>query len=158
MQKVLLLTIVNIVLSACASINATPSRSNDPSHFTYTRIYCTPDNETHFQEVTVELTKVNFAPPAAPIYIGSKFPTSSTFFGGVEPHWGIHDLENRLNHPAPAAQFVVFLKGVASITTTDGETRRFTPGDVVRVEDTTPCKGHITVNTGETPGFVLFAP
>jgi len=137
--------------------NVVESRSNDPSRYTYTRLYCTPDTETHFQDVTVDLTKIEFAPPAPPIYIGGKLPASSAFFGGFDPHWGAHDLEARLNHPAPAAQFVTFLAGVWSITTTDGETRRFRQGDVLRVEDTSPCKGHITVNTSDKPGFIIFA-
>ncbi len=159
MRKLLLFAIVNaVLLEGSASLNADQSRSHDPSRFTYTRIYCTPDTETHFQDVTVELAKMNFAPPAAPVYIGGKLPASSTFFGGFEPHWGVHDLENRLNHPAPAAQFVIILKGVWSITTTDGQTRRFRPGDVVRAEDTSPCKGHISVYVSDTPGFMFFAP
>jgi hypothetical protein len=58
---------------------ATASRgedSRDPSHFTYARLYCAPDGNTHFQDVTVELSKTNFAPPAPPIHIGSDFATS----------------------------------------------------------------------------------
>jgi hypothetical protein len=39
----------------------------DPSHFTYTRIYSAPDTETHFQQVTVDLAKRSFAPPAPPL-------------------------------------------------------------------------------------------
>ena len=35
--------------------------SRDPSHFTYARLYCAPDGNTHFQDVTVELSKTNFA-------------------------------------------------------------------------------------------------
>ena len=77
------------------------------------------------------------------------------FFGGGDPHLGAQDLEKRLYHPAPAAWFVVTLKGTMSITTTDGETRRFSPGDVVRAEDTSPCKGHISVNLSDTPAFTL---
>lgn len=158
MRKRPLFAIVSAVLLAgYASLNAVQSRSHDPSRFTYTQIYCTPDTETHFQDVTVELAKMNFVPPAAPLYVGGNLPASRTFFGGADPHWGVHDLENRLNHPAPAAQFIILLKGVWSVTTTDGETRRFGPGDVVRAEDTSPCKGHITVNVTDTPGFMLFA-
>jgi uncharacterized cupin superfamily protein len=48
------------------------------------------------------------------------------------------------------------LEGVFSVTATDGETRRFRPGDVFRLEDTPPCKGHITV-VGDTPGYLMFA-
>lgn len=159
MRKMLLSSIVSAVLvSGCGavSLNATQSPSHDPSSFTYTRIYCTPDTESHFENVAVGLAKISFAPPAPPIYIGGKRPATSAFFGGFDPHWGSHDLEDRLNHPAPANQFVTFLAGVVSITTTDGETRRFRAGDVLWTEDTAPCKGHIFV-VGDKPAFLMFA-
>jgi uncharacterized protein DUF861 len=134
----------------------TAEGSHDPSRLTYARLYCTPDGNSHFENVTVDLRSIDFAPPAAPLYIGGNVPGSSAFFGGFEPHWGAHDLENRLYHPAPAAQFFIILKGDFSITTTDGQTRQFQPGDVVRLEDTPPCKGHVTV-VGDKPGFTMFA-
>jgi hypothetical protein len=146
---------VLIVLSGCSAVSRGQG-SHDPSRFTYTRVYCTTDGDTHFQNVTVELRKISFAPPAPPIYIGGNLPASSAFFGGFDAGWGAHDLENRLNHPAPAVQFVTVLEGVFSITTTDGETRRFRAGDVFRVEDTSPCKGHIAV-VGDKPVFPMFA-
>jgi hypothetical protein len=130
--------------------------SDDPSRITYARVYCTPDGDTHFQDVTVELHKNRIAPPAAPIYVGGNLPASSAYFAGFEPGWGARDLENRLNHPAPAAQFIMVLHGVFSITTTDGKTRQFRTGDAVRVEDASPCKGHITV-VGDQPGFLMVA-
>lgn len=142
------------ILSAVL-LSGPQSGSNDPSRFTYTRVYCTPDQESHFENVTVELAKMNLAPPAAPAYAGANHQASSILFTGADAHWGTNDLKDRLNHPAPAAQFVVVLGGISSITTTDGETRTFSPGDVVRVEDTAPCKGHITV-VGDKPGYFMF--
>jgi hypothetical protein len=135
----------------------TAEGSRDPSHFTYLRLYCTPDGNSHFQSVVGELRKTNFAPPAAPLYIGDKVPASSAFFGGFDAGWGSHDLQARLYHPAPAVQFAIVVGGVFSITATDGETKRLQPGDVIRLEDTAPCKGHITV-VGDQPGFWLFVP
>jgi hypothetical protein len=158
LRTVLISSAVSAVLllrCAAASLNA-PLRSQDPSRFTYTRVYCTPDAETHFDNVTVELSKTNVAPPAAPVYAGGNRPLSSALFVGADAHWGARDLTSRLYHPAPASQFVVVLSGVLSVTTTDGETRRFSPGDVIRVEDTLPCKGHISV-VGDKPGFAMFA-
>jgi hypothetical protein len=134
----------------------TAEGSDDPSRFAYPRLYCTADGESHFQNVTVELPKVDFAPPADPIHIGGNIAASSAFFGGFEAGWGKDDLKSRLYHPAPAAQFIVVLQGDFWITATDGETRRFRRGDVFRVEDILPCKGHITV-VGDEPGFFLFA-
>jgi hypothetical protein len=127
-----------------------------PARFNYEKIYCTPDGNSHFATVTVELRRVNFAPPAAPLYIGGQLPASSAFFGGFEPGWGAEDLERRLYHPAPAGQFLIVLKGHFSMTTTDGDSRQFVPGDVIRLEDTHPCTGHITV-VGDTDGFFFFA-
>jgi hypothetical protein len=133
-----------------------PRRSQDPSRFTHTRTFCTENRETHFENVSIELAKANVAPPAAPLYAGGNRPASTTLFIGGDAHWGSSDAQNHLNHPAPAAQFVVVLGGIWSVTTTDGETRRFGPGDVLRLEDTVPCKGHITV-IGDKPGFLMFA-
>jgi hypothetical protein len=128
---------------------------NDASKFSYVRLYCSPDHETHFADLTTELTEQNFAPPAAPIYIGANRPSSSVFFAGFGPHWGDADLVNHLYHPTPAIQFLVVAQGVFSITATDGETRQLHGGDVLHLEDVAPCKGHITV-VGDTVGFLVF--
>jgi hypothetical protein len=92
-----------IVLSGSTASRGEESR--DPSHFTYARLYCAPDGNTHFQDVTVDLRKTDFAPPAPPIHIGSDFAAARAFFGGFDAGWGARDLENRLNHPTPATQF-----------------------------------------------------
>lgn len=76
-------------------------------------------------------------------------------FGGFEAGWGAHDLEAHLCHPAPAAQFIIILEGEFSVTAMDGETRRFRAGDVFRLEDTPPSKGHISV-VGNKPGLFMF--
>jgi hypothetical protein len=104
MRPTRLFSIVSAMLlfgCVASSRNAIRSGSYDPSRFTYTRIYCTPDRETHFENVTVELSKMSFAPPAAPVYIGGTRPVSSAFFFGAEARWGVHDLENRLNLRLP---------------------------------------------------------
>jgi hypothetical protein len=119
-------------------------------------LYCTPDHESHFAELTADLAKQNFAPPAAPIYIGPSQPASSVFFAGFEAHWGAADLVNHLYHPTPAVQLLTVVRGIFSITTTDGESRQLHAGDVVHLEDVAPCKGHITV-VGDTTGFLVFA-
>jgi hypothetical protein len=36
-----------------------------------------------------------------------------------------------------------------SIKASNGDTRRFRAGDVIRVDDVAPCKGHISVNENE---------
>jgi hypothetical protein len=151
-------TLALVLAVGALSGHANASRgedSTDPSRFTYARLYCGPDGNSHFQDVTAELRKTDFAPPAPPIHIGSDFPAARAFFGGFDARWGAQDLENRLNHPTPAVQFGIVLQGSFSITVTDGETRQLRPGNVFRLEDTAPCKGHITV-VGDQPGFLMF--
>lgn len=113
-------------------------------------------NQSHFTDLTIELAKENFAPPASPIAIGGNKPTSRAFVAGFEAHWGAADLQNHLNHPAPAVQLFTVLRGQFSITVTDGETRQLHAGDMALLEDIAPCRGHITV-VGDEPGFLLFA-
>jgi hypothetical protein len=158
LRFVTIVTVLFFVASLAMAMQSTvyAEDSADSSHFTYGRLYCTPDGESHFQNVTVELRTMNFAPPASPINIGGNSAAASAFFAGFDQHWGVEDLQKRLNHPTPAVQFLTVLRGVFSITASDGETRQFHAGEVLRLEDTAPCKGHITV-VGDEPGFLMFA-
>ena len=95
-----------VFVVAALSGDVTASRgadSPDPARFTYARLYRGSDGNSHFENVTVDLNKTEFAPPAPPIFIGSDFAASKTFFGGFDATWGTHDLEKRLNHPTPAS-------------------------------------------------------
>jgi hypothetical protein len=150
------LMISSVAAFAVSAISSTAKAEDDASRFTYTRLHCTSDNQSHFTDVTIKLAKENFAPPAAPIAIGGNKRTSRAFVAGFAPHWGAADLQTHLNHPTPAVQLFTVLQGVFSITVTDGETRQLHAGDLVQLEDITPCKGHITV-VGDKPGFLLFA-
>ena len=150
------LMISSVVAVGMGVTSSTAKAEDDASRFTYVRLHCTPDNQSHFTDVTIELAKENFAPPAAPIAIGGNKPTSKAFIAGFGAHWGAADLQTHLNHPTPAVQLFTVLQGLFSITVTDGETRQLHAGDLVLLEDITPCRGHITV-VGDKPGFLLFA-
>ena len=119
-------------------------------------MHCAPDEQSHFTDVIIDLVKENFVPPAAPIAIGGNKATSRAFIAGFGAHWGATDLQNHVNHPTAAVQLFTVLRGVFSITVTDGKTRQLHAGDMVLLEDITPCKGHITV-VGDKPWFLLFA-
>ena len=150
------LMISSVVALGVNFVSLTAKAQDDASRFTYVRLHCTPDNQSHFTDVTIELAKENFAPPAAPIAIGGNKPTSRAFIAGFGAHWGAADLQTHLNHPTPAVQLFTVLRGLFSITVTDGETRQLHAGDMVLLEDITPCRGHITV-VGDEPGYLLFA-
>ena len=66
----------SVVAVGVSVVSSTAKAEDDTSRFTYVRLHCTPDNQSHFTDVTVELAKENFAPPAAPIAIGGNKPTS----------------------------------------------------------------------------------
>jgi hypothetical protein len=135
------LMISSVVALGVSVISSSANAEDDASRFTYVRLHCTPDNQSHFTDVTIELTKENFAPPAAPIAIGGNKPTSRAFIAGFGAHWGAADVQTHLNHPTPAVQLFTVLWGVFSITVTDGETRQLHAGDMVLLEDITPCSG-----------------
>jgi len=145
-----------VVVALGVSIaSSSTGAEDDPSRFTYVRLYCTADNESHFMNMTVGLTKENFAPPASPIAIGGNQQVTRSFIGGFEANWGASDLKTHLYHPTPAVQLFTVLSGTFSVTASDGETRQLQPGDVVQLEDISPCKGHVTV-VGDKPGYLLF--
>jgi hypothetical protein len=60
-------------------------------------------------------------------------------------------------HRAPRRQWVVPLRGEFQVTVSDGTSRRFGPGDLILVTDTTGS-GHATLSIGEPPFEVLFVP
>jgi hypothetical protein len=150
------LLISSVAALGVSGLSSTAKAEDEASRFTYARLYCTPDNQSHFTDVTAELSKENFAPPASPVAIGGTKPASKAFIGGFAAHWGANDLQTHLHHPTPAVQQITVLRGDFSITVSDGETRQMHPGDVLQLEDVAPCKGHITV-VGDKPGFLLFA-
>lgn len=114
---------------------------------TYHRVYADPQGDSHFDVVTVEQHLAQAAPPAAPFYISEDGPASKYRFYTFGPGW-IGEL-----HPAPTRQFLALLSGEVEVETTDGTIRRFGPGDLVLLEDTSG-RGHVTRNTGD--GYTTF--
>ena len=81
------LMISSVAALGASVLSSTAKAEDDASRFTYVRLHCTPDNQSHFTDVTIELAKENFAPPAAPIAIGGNKPTSRSFIAGFGAHW-----------------------------------------------------------------------
>jgi hypothetical protein len=119
----------------------------------YTRIYADSAGESHFEVVEVALTLVNFAPPAPPIYLSPFSPARQFGFLSTPPAW-YGDW-----HPTPHRQFFFSLIGEIELEVSDGEVRRFGPGSVFLLEDTTG-KGHRTqaLGTQETLFAIVQLP
>jgi hypothetical protein len=101
----------------------------------YSRYYADDGGETHIEDVQVELTPRDFAPPAPPLYLSPLTPATGFAFARFPAGWG-GDW-----HPTPRRQIYFILAGEIEGDTSDGDRRRLGPGDAVLLEDTTG-KGH----------------
>ena len=101
----------------------------------YTRLYATEDGESHFEQVEVELSLVDYAPPAPPLKLSQMH--ASTQFGFMEAPAGWSSEW----HTSAARNLFVVLTGEWEVTASDGESQRFSVGDALLADDTRG-KGH----------------
>lgn len=95
-----------------------------------TRLYADADGVTHFDELDVPLADAG--------QIGRlsvRLPATGIIFRETDDSYD-YDW-----HPAPHRQFIITLEGEVEIEVGDGERRRFGPGSVLLVEDTSG-RGH----------------
>lgn len=116
---------------------------------TYTRLFADKSGESHFEDIEVALSPVDFAPPAAPLNIASFLPTAQSLWIGAPGGW-----QGETPHPAPQRQVFCTVQGEFEITASDGTARRFPPGSVLLLEDT-HGKGHSTRILSEDGGLVF---
>ena len=102
---------------------------------TYTRLYADNLGESHFADIEIDLTLTEYAPPAPPLELSSITPAKQFGFMNAPAGWASDW------HPASERNIFFVLSGEWEVTASDGETRRFSAGSVLRVEDTTG-KGH----------------
>jgi quercetin dioxygenase-like cupin family protein len=114
----------------------------------YTRLYTTADGESHFEQVEVELSFADYAPPAPPLKLSDT--RAATQFGFMEaPAGWTSDW-----HPSSARNLFVVLSGEWEVTASDGESRRFSVGDVLLVDDISG-KGHTSRVMSETESVAV---
>lgn len=104
--------------------------------FSYAKVVTDENGESRFEDVEVTMQEAQFAPPAPPVNLAALGPAEAVALMGGDADWG-----GDIPHPAPARQIVCVLKGRGKITTSDGESREFGPGEFVLVEDTSG-RGH----------------
>src|SRR3954470_10146614 len=97
----------------------------------YVRQYATPDGESHLEDVVPASADVQATFNAA-----LTLPVNLMRFVTTEASY------DRTWHNAPWRQWVVTLSGTWEVETSDGDIRRFGPGDVLLADDLTG-KGHI---------------
>jgi len=115
---------------------------------TYIRLFTDDQGETHFEEIQSTLARVDFAYGMPPVFVSEEIAAqASSFFGapaGWESEW----------HPSSGRHLFAVLTGAWEVTASDGETRTFSKGDVLLVEDTTG-KGHASKVISEEESLSL---
>lgn len=116
------------------------SGSADPTDARLTRIYSTPDGESHFEEVVISPNAgaVDITQMTAGVYRGS---------GARAPDW----------HTAPRKQFSINMTGDLEVEISNGTRRKIGAGDLVFLEDVTG-KGHVTRALGPITNLFLHVP
>src|SRR5215211_2324565 len=107
----------------------------------YPRTYADEAGESHFDIVEDDLTPTAFVPTNPPLGLSTPRPATAAVFCRLAPGW------DGSWHPTPRPQYAVTLAGEREIAVTDGERRRFAPGDLVLLDDRTG-RGHNTVVIG----------
>ena len=102
---------------------------------TYTRLYSDAQGESHFDNVEIDLASTDYAPPAPPLELSAVKPASQFGFMNAPAGWASDW------HPSPARNMFFVLTGEWEVSASDGETRKFSAGSALLVEDTTG-KGH----------------
>ncbi len=114
----------------------------------YVRLFADEVGESHFQEIQANLNRVDFAYGMPPLFVSEDVAASAaSFFGapaGWESDW----------HPSSGRHLFAVLSGVWEVTASDGQTRTFSTGDVLLVEDTTG-KGHTSRVIGDKESIAL---
>jgi hypothetical protein len=111
----------------------------------FTVLYTGNDNKSHFLEkdtgVETEQPLGNYS---------KKYPVTGMFFREFAAG-AAFDLHN-----APQPQYIIYLEGEVSVSTTSGETRTFKPGDILFVTDVTG-EGHITKTLTRGKSIIITA-
>ena len=115
-----------------------------------TRFYTTPDGGSSFDEVEVPVTTVSRDAWGNALRLGDAFasPAVRVFEApaGAFQDW----------HNAPRRQLCVMMQGIWEICTSDGQTRRWGPGEPFLPDDV-DGKGH-TSEVIEGPVRMIFVP
>ena len=92
---------------------------------TCTRLYADEHGESHFEDVEIDLTLTEYAPPAPPLGLSSFTPATQFGFMNAPAGWSSDW------HPATARSIFFVLSGEWEVTASDGEARRFASGSVL---------------------------
>jgi quercetin dioxygenase-like cupin family protein len=114
---------------------------------TYVHVYADAAGASHFREEHFEFTRGRDALSSIHVLEAKGGATLLRLKAGTVEDW----------HNAPRAWFLIVLQGASEVTTSDGQVRKFTPGSVVLLDDTTG-KGHQTRAIGTVDHIAAVIP
>lgn len=112
------------------------------------RLYNDDSGDSHWDDIEVDFTWQDFAPPAKPLGVTPFVPAGTVGFVQGEVGW-VGDW-----HPVPQRQYMFTSQGIVEVTASDGETRRFPAGEGLLVEDTSG-KGHYSRVVSDDPLIMI---
>jgi hypothetical protein len=115
----------------------------------YVRIFADGDGASHFEDVEFATSTRDLATGVPPLTVAGPLPAAELMFleqAGDSSEWQ--------RHVTPSRRWIVVLVGQFERVVSDGERRRFGPGDVVLREDTTG-EGSLTIPIGDRVRFMM---
>jgi hypothetical protein len=109
-----------------------------------TRLYTGTDNESHFEEMEIELENAGDIGE-----LSEKVDATGIIFRRTGPGYD-YDWHN-----APQRQYIIMLDGAVDVEIGDGTVRRFSTGDILLAEDTTG-RGHKSRAVNNEPRLSVF--
>lgn len=104
----------------------------------FVRLVSDPDGGSRFEDGSLDIEEVAYAPPAPPLGQARFGEAVEVAFVHGTREWG-----GDIPHPTPFRQLMCGLEGSFEIRASDGIARRFDPGGVLVLEDTSG-EGHAT--------------
>ena len=142
-HRIVLLTLLGVFCQR--ALPADTAESVPP--LTYVHVYADAAGASHFREEHFDFTPGRDNESSIHVLKAKGGGTLLRLKAGAFEDW----------HNAPQAWFLIVLQGASKVTTSDGQVRRFGPGSVVLLDDTTG-KGHQTRAIGKIDHIAAVIP
>jgi quercetin dioxygenase-like cupin family protein len=142
--RIILLTLLGI---SWQGVLAADTAESIPPPLTYLHVYADAAGASHFREEHFNFSRGRDGDNSIHVMEAKGGATLLRLKAGAVEDW----------HNAPRAWFLIVLQGASEVTTSDGQKRRFGPGSVVLLDDTTG-KGHRTRAIGKVDHIAAVIP
>jgi hypothetical protein len=115
----------------------------------YVRIFADDNGASHFEDVEFTSAIRKVADGVPPLTVAGPLPAAEVLV--LEQTGESSDWER---HVTPSRRWIIVLEGQFERVVSDGERRRFGPGDIVLREDTSG-EGSLTIPVGDRVRFLM---